>query len=258
MSDISTILNACELVWRQQSIDTATIAEMRGELESHLLDAQAAGKPLETVVGANIDHFARSWAQPERTLPANLLIESRNERQEAAARTRARLFVAIGAAVAVTALSLLLGPKGSGDDLRDWQWLFVGGTFALLIGELLVGGFFMLPFGIGAGAASLLSFANVEPPMLIFVFIVVSVLSLWGLRELASKDDDVVFAVGADRYTDQTAIVTEAIHGIGSVGRVRVETESWMAITDGNERIDAGSVVRIREVRGARLVVTAN
>lgn len=257
MSDIPTILNACELIWRQQSIGSSAIGEMRAELESHLVDAAAAGKSPEDVVGSNLERFARSWAgaQPERIVPASLT-RVRTEREAEADRTKMRLGISVAAVVAVTMLGLLLGPKSNYDGIVGWQWVFVIATFSLLIGELLTGGFFVLPFGIGAAAASALAFAEVEPPTLLVVFIVVSSLALWGLREFASKDDDEIVPVGATRYVDQTAIVTQPINGIGTVGRVRFETESWMAITDGNQFIPEGSVVRISEVRGARLVVS--
>lgn len=257
MSDIPTILNACELVWRQQSVGRTSITDMRNELESHLLDAQRAGKAPESVTGTNIDRFARSWAgaQPVRKVPTGLS-ENQTELAAEAERTKVRLYISIAAILAVTLLGLLLGPKSTYAGLESWQWVFVISTFTLLIGEMLTAGFFVLPFGIGAASASFLSFAEVEPPVLLLVFIIVSILGLWGLREFAYKDDDVIFPVGANRYIDQTAVVTEPIHGVGTVGRVRFETESWMAVTDGNQFITEGTVVRIDEVRGARLVVT--
>lgn len=258
MSDINTILNACELVWRQQSVGASAIADMRSELQSHLVDAQSAGKPPESVVGANIDHFARSWAgaQPMRAIPSSLAT-AQSEREAEADASRMRLYISIAAIIAITLLGVLLGPKSDYAGLETWQWVFVLSTFTLLIGEMFTGGFFVLPFGIGAASASALSFAEVEPPVLILVFILVSALSLWGLREFASKDDDVIVPVGANRYIDQTAVVTEAIHGIGTAGRVRVGTESWVAISDGQQLIGEGALVRVSEVRGTRLVVTA-
>lgn len=257
MSDIPTILNACELVWRQQSVGTTAITDMRNELESHLVDAQNAGKAPESVVGSNIERFARSWAgaQPVRMVPSSFTA-LQSEREARADRTKIRLYISIAAIVAITLLGLLLGPSSNYDGLEAWQWVFVLSTFTLLIGEMLTGGFFVLPFGIGAASASALSFAEIEPPVLIIVFILVSVLALWGLREFASKDDDIIVPVGANRYLDQTAIVTEPVHGVGTVGRVRFETESWMAITDGDQFIPEGAVVRITEVRGARFVIT--
>ena len=258
MSDINTILNACELVWRQQSLSTKTITDMRTELESHLFDARAAGKAPEVVVGPNIEQFARSWvnSQPNLKLPTDPT--ERQERREAEAdRSRIRLYVSIGAIAVVTLLGLLLGPKSNYDSLETWQWVFVLSTFTMLIGELFSGGFFVLPFAIGAASSSALAFAEVEPPVLILVFIIVSVLALWGLREFASKDDDVIVPVGANRYVDQTGVITAAIHGVGAIGRVRVGTEHWMAITDGSQYIPEGVVVRVTEVRGTRLVVSA-
>lgn len=258
MSDIPTILNACELVWRQQSVGRTSITDMRNELESHLLDAQRAGKAPESVIGSDIDRFARSWAgaQPVRVLPTGVS-ESQTERTADADDARTRLYISIGAILVVTLLGLLLGPKSDYASLPAWQWAFVLSTFTLLIGEMFTGAFFVLPFGIGAASSSALAFAEVEPPILVLVFIIVSTLALWGLREFASKDDEFVVPVGANRYIDQTAVVTEPIHGIGTIGRVRFGTESWMAITDDNQVVTEGTVVRIEEVRGTRLVVTA-
>lgn len=254
MPDIKTTLNACELVWRQQSIPSTTIDEMRAELEAHLREAQREGKTTESVVGADINAFARSWAnvQPERGLPTTV-IEA--ERVEAAATSRRRLGISLGAIALITLAGLVLGPRGDAADLESWQWLFVVGAAVLLVGELLTGGFFILPFAVGAAAAAMLAFANVEPPVLLLVFLLVSSFGLWGLREWARKDDDVVVPVGANRYVGQVAVVTEAINGVGTVGRVRLETENWMAISDGNEKIPAGTVVNVTAVRGARLVV---
>ncbi|MEM7094833.1 MAG: NfeD family protein [Actinomycetota bacterium] len=255
MSDITTTLNACELVWRQQSIDSGAVEEMRAELESHLREATGHGKTVESVVGEDINLFARTWAHAKptnRSLPAD---DHQTALTEVAERTRTRLLWSLGAIGIVTLLGLLLGPRGTAADLEPWQWTFVGLTFALLVGEILSGGFFVLPFGIGAASASALAFARVEPPVLMAVFAVVSALALWGLREFAHKDDDHVVPVGANRYIGQHAVVTEPINGIGTVGRVRIETESWMAIADNNEHIASGAVVTVSEVRGARLVV---
>ena len=259
MSDINTILNACELVWRQQSVASTSITDMRNELASHLVDAQREGKSPESVIGDDIDRFARSWVSgpPARGVPASVET-SRTEREAEADRSRTRLFISIAAILFVTVIGLILGPKSDYADLETWQWVFVGATFSLLVGEMLTAGFFVLPFSIGAASATALAFAKVEPPVLLLVFLIVSTLGLWGLREFASKDDDEIEPVGATRYVDQTAVVTETIHGVGSVGRVRFETESWMAISDSNQYIAEGSVVRITEVRGARFVVTGH
>ena len=257
MPDINTTLNACELVWKQQSIAASTIAEMRTELESHLREASAEGKTIDSVVGEDINAFARSWAnvQPDRTLPS--ISDIQETRRDEAERTRNRLMASLGAMAIVTIVGVIAGPRGDSADIEAWQWGFLGATVALLIGELLTGGFFILPFAIGGATASVLALADVQPAVQLLVFVVVSTLGLWGLREFASKDDDVVVPVGANRYVGQVAVVTEPISGVGTVGRVRLETENWMAITDNNEHIPAGAVVTVSAVRGARLVVHA-
>ena len=111
MSDINTILNACELVWRQQSVGSTAITDMRNELESHLVDAQSAGKPAESVVGSNIERFARSWAgtQPARVIPSSLAA-TQSEREARADASRMRLYISIGAIVVITLLGLVLAP----------------------------------------------------------------------------------------------------------------------------------------------------
>lgn len=255
MPDIKTTLDACELVWRQQSLPSRSITDMRAELESHLSDAAKAGKTTESVVGPDLNVFARNWASVDTNRQAPATTE-RSETLAAAARQASkRLTIALGLIALVAIIGLIVGPRGDSPDLETWQWIFVVGAFGLLVGELLTGGFFVLPFALGAAISALLSFTNVEPPTLVVVFVLSSVLGLWGLHEWASKDDDTVVPVGANRYVGQVAVVTEPISGLGTVGRVKVETESWMAVTDHNEHIAAGAVVNISEVRGARLVV---
>lgn len=262
MNDITEILSRCEALWRRQSMGENTIFEMRSEIESHLHEAQAAGKHPNAVVGSSVDDFARQWAKASRpnSLPASMLAASpRNlEAAEKARRTKARLTIALVAIAVITIAGLVLGGEATAaDNIETWQWIFVGATFTLLIGEMLSGGFFVLPFAVGAASAALLAFAEVAPTGQLIVFTLVSIFALWGLREFAQKDDDEVVAVGANRYVDRQAVVTEGINGIASIGRVRLDTESWLAVTDNNEWIEPGTVVRVLEVRGARFVVSA-
>lgn len=260
MSDIRTILQRCEIVWRQQAVSEAAIFEMRAELESHLREAQAAGKTADSVIGEDADAFARHWAHANAPRNAAPLLRdvAPSARTIAARKTRQRLWLSLVAIVVFTAIALVVSPRGGIDDIEPWQWGFVLAFFVLLMGELLSGGgFFVLPFAIGALCAAILSFADIDPPALIVVFIVTSALAMWSLREYASKDDDVIVNVGANRYIERQAVVTEAINGATGVGRVRLDTESWLAVSDENFWFEPGTVVKVTKVRGARLVVTA-
>jgi membrane protein implicated in regulation of membrane protease activity len=60
--------------------------------------------------------------------------------------------------------------------------------------------------------------------------------------------------VGSNRFVGQRARVIEAIDRDAGVGRVRMETETWRATTDGAP-IEEGTEVKVLDVRGTRLVV---
>ena len=86
-------------------------------------------------------------------------------------------------------------------------------------------------------------------------FVVVSVIALWMLQQFARKDvHGELIPVGAARYIGSTAIVREPISRF-STGWVKMGTEDWRATTDDEIEIGVDTVVRVVEVRGARLVV---
>jgi hypothetical protein len=66
MDDIQSIVKACTWYWRRTRVLKEAIAEMRGELESHLTDAVAEGKPVTSVVGDDVTAFAEQWAREYR------------------------------------------------------------------------------------------------------------------------------------------------------------------------------------------------
>jgi len=237
----------------------SAIYEMRSELESHLREARAAGKSPTSVVGPDVTGFAHDWAHANASRNVAPLVTTLepSERTLAARKTRQRLALSLIAIVAVTAIAIAASPRNGIADYEPWQWGFALAFFVLLVGELFTGGFFVLPFAIGSLCAAILSFVEIDPPALIIVFILTSALAMWSLREYASKDDDVLVNVGANRYIERQAIVTEPINGSMGVGRVRLDTESWLAVSDDNFWFETGTVVKVTKVRGARLVVTS-
>lgn len=82
-----------------------------------------------------------------------------------------------------------------------------------------------------------------------------SIIALVALRRFAKKDQDVLHPVGAKRYVDAVGIVTETIDRKAGTGRVRVDTEQWRAMADYDEVIEVDTLIAVRDVRGARLVV---
>ena len=64
MTDLTTdqVIDQCLSSWISSGVDATSADEMTAELRSHLQEATAAGKPLDTVIGSDIDAFAQEWA----------------------------------------------------------------------------------------------------------------------------------------------------------------------------------------------------
>lgn len=252
---IKQIIADCERYWLETKVPRSRVREMATELESHLLEAAAESKSPEAVVGPDLAEFAEAWASEYRG-PTTL--EAWNNTGDRA-RWRREIRSAYGwlvIPVIVVALLIFFGPKENNvDDVEVWRWIWVIGAAALGVGEMLTAGFFLLPFAIGAVAAGILAFANVAVPIQVGVFIGASILSLWGLQRFAWSEREVVHAVGAKRYVDARATVTETVSRRTGTGRVRMDTEHWRATTNLDDPIEPGTEVRVVEVTGARLVV---
>ncbi|MDJ0954713.1 MAG: NfeD family protein [Acidimicrobiia bacterium] len=252
---IKQIIADCERYWLDTKVPRSRVREMATELESHLLEAAAEDKSPEAVVGPDLAQFAEAWASEYRG-PTSL--EAWNNTGDPAAH-RADLLSAYGwliiLAVAVPLL-IMFGPKENNvDDVEVWRWIWVVGAAALGIGEMLTAGFFLLPFAIGSVAAAILAFAGVAVPVQVGVFVGASILALWGIQRFAWREREEVHALGAKRYVDARATVTETINRLDGTGRVRLDTEQWRATTLLDEDITPGTEVRVVDVTGARLVV---
>ncbi len=135
-----------------------------------------------------------------------------------------------------------------------WRWIWLGVTAIFGIGEIFTAGFFMLPFAVGAVVAFILALLGVEPAIVLAVFLVISVLTLVLFQRLVRQGDQRQHPVGATRYAGRRVLVLERIDRVSGTGRVRLDTETWRATTDGDP-IEEGAEVRVVEMRGTRLVV---
>lgn len=139
----------------------------------------------------------------------------------------------------------------------DWAivlWL-LGGLVSGL-GELLTGGLFLLPFAIGAFAAAAAAAFGAGLPVVLVVFASCSAVTLaWAVR-YGRRMRSVPPATheGANRYVDAQGVITKTVEGT-IAGRVRVGTESWRALSTSGTVLEAGTPVRVAEVRGNALVV---
>lgn len=255
---VDQVVDRCRSYWLGSGVSNEAAKEMTSELRTHLDEATAAGKSVEAVTGADIEGFADEWAQA--FVGPKPSTGTRTPSKPSLPRTDNRYpgwTLWVGALVLVTLVTLaaVFAPEGDTDDQAAWiaVWLIAAGLLA--VGEMLTAGFFLLPFAIGAAASGVLALANVAPGVQIVTFVVVSVIALWMLQQFARKDvHGELIPVGAARYIGSTAIVREPISRFRT-GWVKMGTEDWRATTDDDVEIDVDTVVRVVEVRGARLVV---
>jgi len=139
-------------------------------------------------------------------------------------------------------------------DNEWWRWIWLGVAAVFGIGEIFTAGFFMLPFAAGAVVAFVLAWFDVAPAIVLPVFLVTSVVVLIVIQRLVRRGDRNVVPVGANRFVGRKVLVLERVDRVAGTGRVRLDTESWRATTDGDP-LEPGAEARVVEMRGTRLVV---
>jgi membrane protein implicated in regulation of membrane protease activity len=143
----------------------------------------------------------------------------------------------------------------------SWQWLWLGATFLFALGELITpGSFVLLPFAVGALAATLCAFADVSVAMEWLVFVTVSVVVLASFRPLARRLNAAGYddGIGSRRLLGQEGTVLRDIPGHGELGLVRVGREEWRADSITGAPIATGTAVRVADVRGTHVIVAAS
>ncbi len=147
------------------------------------------------------------------------------------------------------------------DTPEEWRWIWLVATAVFAIGEMASpGSFFLAPFAVGALVASILAFAGVSVGIEWIVFLLVSIATLAALRPLAHRLDRNALdhGVGARRLVGSRATVLRDIPGNSELGMVRVDREQWRAQSTDGTPIAAGTVVRVAEVQGTRVIVAAD
>lgn len=142
------------------------------------------------------------------------------------------------------------------DDIIRITWVALG--VVLSAAEIVVPGFFLLPFGLGAGVAAIVAFLGGHFLLQMAAFVVASGVFFAALRPIARRlnEADDPPGVGANRLLRMRGIVLEQI-GPLEAGVIRVDTEDWKAEAADGVTIPAGAQVTVVEVRGTRVIVTA-
>ncbi len=139
-------------------------------------------------------------------------------------------------------------------ELWFWVWVVVAVLFS--VAEMFTAGFFMLPFGIGAGVAAVLAYFDIALVWQWVVFVGLSTLLMFTLRRFSdTMTHDSPQMVGSDRLIGRPGVVIEAIEPASGAGRIRVDREEWRADTQDDVAIAEGAAVTVVALVGAHLVV---
>lgn len=135
-----------------------------------------------------------------------------------------------------------------------WTWVWMGLAVALMVGEMLTAGFVLLPWGIGAAVAALLSILGVALGWQWVAFLVVSILSIALVRKFAHRiTTEPGIKTGSARHIGETGIVIEELTDHGGI--VRVGREEWRADAGQFEPVAVGTKVIVTAIEGTHLVV---
>ena len=135
-------------------------------------------------------------------------------------------------------------------------WLVVACLLGL--GEMHQGGFYLAPFAMGAGLASIVALLGVGAALSGSVFLASSGIVFAALRPVARRHRRMPPSIrtGAAALVGKRALVLERIANEEGVGCVRIDSEVWTARSyDEDEVIDAGERVEVVEIRGATALV---
>jgi membrane protein implicated in regulation of membrane protease activity len=127
------------------------------------------------------------------------------------------------------------------------------------LGEMHHGAFYLAPFALGAGLATVVALLGVGGPLSAVVFLAGSGIVFGTLRPVARRHRRLPPSIrtGAAALVGRPAVVLERIANEEGVGCVKIDGgEVWTARSyDEDEVIDAGEHVEVIEIRGATALV---
>lgn len=138
-----------------------------------------------------------------------------------------------------------------------WAWMLMG--LALLIGEMVTPGLFLLFFGVGALVVGFLDLAGVGGPawMQWLIFSASSVVSMLLFRKPLLKRFKQLDTTTVDQLENEYAVAMEDIRQDG-VGKAELRGSPWNAKNLGAVTIARGQRCRVERVEGLILHVRAD
>lgn len=110
--------------------------------------------------------------------------------------------------------------------------------------------------GFGSLIAMFFAIGGCSFTIQLIAFVVSSALLLIFTRPLVKKVQGNTEKTNYELDIGKTAVVTEDIDNEFSVGRVKLNGVNWEARSEDGVKISAGSVVTVKEIDGAKLIVS--
>lgn len=135
-------------------------------------------------------------------------------------------------------------------------WLIISGL-AIII-EFFTVGFLVFWFSIGALIAMIVSFFTDSIFIQTSVFIVISTILIFATKPFV-KHFDIPNPLRSNVYslTDKIGIVIQEINSSNSTGQIRVDGETWSAVSESSDLIiPKDTKVKIIKIKGVKAVVT--
>jgi len=150
-------------------------------------------------------------------------------------------------------------PREGGEGVEMWLvWIII--AVILFIGEILIPGFFLLWFGIGALLSLLLSFSGASVFWQLVVWAVSSTVLFLVTKPLTANwtKRGSSYPKFMDTFIGKPALVTKTVDNVSGTGLVKVGSDVWSAKSERDDIVfHEGDKVLIVGHEGNRLVVSA-
>lgn len=137
------------------------------------------------------------------------------------------------------------------------SYIWGAAAVVFLIIEAATVGLSSIWFAIGAACALIASLLGAPLWMQVVWFVVISVATLVITRPLAKKYvNSRRQPTNADRVIGSVCRVTERIDNLAGTGAAVIDGKTWTARTADGSAVEAGALVRVRDIQGVKLIVT--
>ena len=147
--------------------------------------------------------------------------------------------------------------RKDGDRMSEMMILWIAVLIATIVIEISTMGLTTIWFSGGALVAMIIEMLNGNTYLQIVVFLIISLVLLCFTRPIAVKHFNKERAkTNLDSLIGKQAVVTSNIHNLSETGTVTVEGKEWSARSfDAGKSFEKGSIVKIVEIRGVKLIV---